>query len=162
IHRMSWQERLLLAAVLVGAVGGPFALNPFYVYPRYFMHLLPLSYVVGRGCATLPSWILGLGGIGLVAVAQPWNALPMVDLHGAASHCAEARAAGGLCAVGAELKGVDFYVRGVAHLGNLERSVPADATVLATVAPAGSPAPSFPGFGETSRRPGWEADVVFL
>ncbi len=159
LRQVSSRERRLVAWVLVGAVGVPFALQPSYVSPRYFVHLLPLLYLGGRAFATLPRWTLGLAGIGLLAVAQPWGALPMVDLRGAARHCAGVRAAGGRCAVDGGLRGIEFYERGVARVVNLERSIPPEATVLVTV---GSWAPGSVGFEEYARLPGWEEDVVFL
>lgn len=156
------RERRLVASVLVGAVGVPFAMQPFYVYPRFFVHLLPLLYLGGRAFETLPRWTLALAGIGLLAVAQPWAALPMVDLRGAARHCAEVRAAGGRCAVGGGLRGIEFYARGVARVASLERRIPVDATVLVTTTRAGSRAPGFVGFEDYARLPGWDEDVVFL
>ena len=162
LRQMTSRERRLVAWVLVGAVGVPFATQPFYAYPRFFVHLLPLMYVGGRAFATLPRWTLGLAGIGLLAVAQPWAALPMVDLRGAARHCAGVRAAGGRCAVAGGLRGIEFYERGVARVVNLERSIPPEATVLVTTTAVGSWAPGSVGFEEYARLPGWEEDVVFL
>jgi hypothetical protein len=162
LRRMPSRERRLVASVLVGAVAVPFAMRPFYVYPRFFVHLLPLMYVGGRAFATLPRWPLALAGIGLLTVAQPWAALPMVDLRGAARHCAGVRDAGGRCAVAGGLRGIEFYAPGVARVLDLERSVPLEETVLVTTSAAGSWAPASVGFEEYARLPGWEQDVVFL
>src|SRR5262249_24374480 len=162
LSRLSSQERRLVAWVLIGGVGGAFAMRRFYVCPRYFVHLLPLLYVGGYAFANLPRWTLGLAGGGLLAVARPRAALPMVDLRGAASHCSDIRASGGRCAVDGEFRGMEFYAPGVARLANLRRSIPSDATVLVKTAVAGSRAASFAGFDAYTRLPGWSDDVVFL
>lgn len=161
LRRTSSRERRLVAAVLLGALCVPFAVQPYYVYPRFFVHLLPLMVVGARAFENLPRWTLGLVGIGLLAVAQPWAALPMVDLRGAARHCAGIRIEGGHCAVSPELRGIEFYEREVARVANLDRKIPPGATVLVVTAAApGAASPQ--GFEEYARLPGWELDVVFL
>jgi hypothetical protein len=119
-------------------------------------------YVGGRAFQTLPRWSPGLVGIALLAVARPWAALPMVDLRGAASHCARIRAAGGSCDVHLGLRGIDFYEPRVARFENLDRIIPPDATVLVVTTPRESSVASPPDFEEYARLPGWERDVVLL
>ena len=151
----------------------PIALNPVYLYPRYFLHLLPLWtpvvawFLSERVLRARPRALAALGlSVALLWLStRPWDLPVFVDLRGAAQIArAEHARLGPRFAIDTFISnGVRFYNGNATRVLNTSYPIPADVERLLVPKPHDAAEARLPqGFELLRQLPGTEHEVLLL
>ncbi len=162
-----------LLVILATAVALPVLMKPVYLYPRFFLHVLPAlascaGWFIGarllRG-RPVPGALMLLGLLALCAWTGPSDRLPPVDLRAAAAVARSERALrGDHFAIDTFLvSAMRFYNHDAGRIANVSHPVPDDVDELLVAAAPDEEKSKIPaGFDVERRLPGREHDVLLL
>jgi hypothetical protein len=164
-------DKRTVVLILLVAVGLPLLFRPVYLYPRFFIHLVPLLFVI-----VLPiAWIAERGfhkevatavSVGIVAILwalpKPWDMPANVDLRSTAQVLSTASGSGKQIVAHSFLqRGLVFYLpNNPIRFINLSTGVPSNADVLVQQWETQDVEPNFIGFAPVARLPGREHTVT--
>lgn len=163
-------ERRRVALVVGVSVILPIFLRPVFLYPRFFIHIVPLLWLTALPVAVLlerlrPRFLVAPVAValaaGLWALPTPWRTEPVVDLREAALLLSRATVHGESAVADSGLRGMMFYLTGdrVRYV-NLDRGIPSNAQVIARGYLTERVPSSPPSYQEIARLPGREVVVV--
>lgn len=169
LRRLPRAERRTVLILVAVALMIPILMRPAYLYPRFFIGLLPLLFPAAIPLGQFLDRHRTAGTVAAVALAallwalpRPWAIEPVVDLRGAARTVRDASRPGERIAVDNFLTGLAFYDLGAtAVFVSTDRDgVPADVSLFVRSFTLDQPARLPTGFVELARLPGRESYIV--
>jgi hypothetical protein len=165
------RARRAVSLVLLFMFAGPMLANPVYLYPRFFVHALPvvapciawlICVRIGRGKLFLS--VASVGALIAIWGLTGWDAWPYVDLRRAAAVArAESRDHGARFAVDTVVSsGVRFYNGTAGRIVNMSHAIPADVERILFAPVHATPVDVPPGFAIAERFIGTDHDVVLV